>query len=173
MNCFWYFQGTEDDVVDFSHGKKLWELSKEKYEPLWVEGGNHCDLELFPEYIRHLKKFISAMEQSPATRNESTKSSDPSDSPRPSIGCFEISRKSTDQGSKSTPMTDNKEKHRHSTDQREKPIDSTEKKEKPRKSLDNSDKKSNHMDNHEKPRNSIDRFDKHNCLVYFYMSRNS
>ncbi|KAM0936474.1 putative serine aminopeptidase, S33, alpha/Beta hydrolase [Dioscorea sansibarensis] len=150
--------GMEDDVVDFSHGKKLWELSKEKYEPLWVKGGNHCDLELFPEYIRHLKKFISAIEKSPATRSESTKNSDLSDPPRPSIGCFETSRKSLDQGSKSTPITDGKEKHRHSTDQREKPRDSTDKREKPRKSLDNPDKKSSHTDNHEKPRNSIDRF---------------
>lgn len=28
--------GTEDEVVDISHGKKLWELSKMKNEPLWV-----------------------------------------------------------------------------------------------------------------------------------------
>lgn len=55
------FQGTDDDVVDCSHGKQLWELSKEKYEPLWLSGGGHCNLELFPEYIRHLKKFVLAM----------------------------------------------------------------------------------------------------------------
>ncbi|XP_047317516.1 alpha/beta hydrolase domain-containing protein 17B-like [Impatiens glandulifera] len=59
--------GTEDDVVNVSHGKKLWELSKEKYEPLWIRGGNHCDLEMYPEYIRHLKKFISTVENSAAT----------------------------------------------------------------------------------------------------------
>ncbi|KAL2522984.1 alpha/beta-hydrolase superfamily protein [Forsythia ovata] len=29
--------GTADDVVDCSHGKQLWELCKEKYEPLWVK----------------------------------------------------------------------------------------------------------------------------------------
>ncbi|KAL2252354.1 UNVERIFIED_CONTAM: Alpha/beta hydrolase domain-containing protein 17B, partial [Sesamum indicum] len=55
--------GTEDDVVDCSHGKQLWELSKEKYEPLWIDGGNHCDLELYPEYIKHLKSFILAIEK--------------------------------------------------------------------------------------------------------------
>ncbi|KAA8542197.1 hypothetical protein F0562_023349 [Nyssa sinensis] len=38
--------GTSDDVVDCSHGKQLWELCQEKYEPLWLKGGNHCDLEL-------------------------------------------------------------------------------------------------------------------------------
>ncbi|KAD3067974.1 hypothetical protein E3N88_35854 [Mikania micrantha] len=55
--------GTSDDIVDFSHGKRLWELAKEKYDPLWVEGGGHCNLEAYPEYIRHLRKFISAMEK--------------------------------------------------------------------------------------------------------------
>lgn len=56
-------QGTADDIVDFSHGKRLWELAIEKYEPLWVKGGGHCNLETYPEYIRHLRKFINAMEK--------------------------------------------------------------------------------------------------------------
>ncbi|VAI62238.1 unnamed protein product [Triticum turgidum subsp. durum] len=55
--------GTADDIVDFSHGKHLWELAKEKYEPLWVKGGGHCNLETYPEYIRHLRKFVNAMEK--------------------------------------------------------------------------------------------------------------
>ncbi|XP_062221699.1 uncharacterized protein LOC133921017 [Phragmites australis] len=55
--------GTADDIVDFSHGKRLWELAKEKYEPLWIKGGGHCNLETYPEYIRHLRKFINAMEK--------------------------------------------------------------------------------------------------------------
>ncbi|XP_040997843.1 alpha/beta hydrolase domain-containing protein 17C-like [Juglans microcarpa x Juglans regia] len=55
--------GTNDEIVDWSHGRRLWELSKEKYEPLWVKGGGHCNLETYPEYIRHLRKFINAMEK--------------------------------------------------------------------------------------------------------------
>ncbi|CAN1795016.1 Alpha/beta hydrolase domain-containing protein 17B [Linum perenne] len=55
--------GTEDEVVDISHGKKLWNMCKDKYEPLWVEKGNHCDLETFPQYLTHLRKFISAVEK--------------------------------------------------------------------------------------------------------------
>ncbi|PHU11486.1 hypothetical protein BC332_18416 [Capsicum chinense] len=55
--------GTEDEIVDISHGKKLWELSKMKYEPLWVNGGNHCDLQLFPQFLTHLKKFITSLER--------------------------------------------------------------------------------------------------------------
>jgi len=60
MDCL---QGTEDEIVDYSHGKRLWELSKEKYDPLWVKGGGHCNLETFPEYIKYLRKFINAMEK--------------------------------------------------------------------------------------------------------------
>ncbi|KAK8553540.1 hypothetical protein V6N13_062342 [Hibiscus sabdariffa] len=61
---FWFdiFKGTNDETVDWSHGKRLWELSKEKYEPLWVKGGGHCNLESYPEYIQHLNSFINAME---------------------------------------------------------------------------------------------------------------
>ncbi|MFS7970730.1 putative alpha/Beta hydrolase [Helianthus anomalus] len=61
--------GTADDVVDYSHGKQLWELCVEKYEPLWIKGGNHCDLEFYPEYTRHLKKFISVVEKSGRLKN--------------------------------------------------------------------------------------------------------
>ncbi|XP_042503416.1 alpha/beta hydrolase domain-containing protein 17B-like isoform X2 [Macadamia integrifolia] len=62
---FWFdiFKGTNDEIVDWSHGKRLWELTKEKYDPLWVKGGGHCNLETYPEYIRHLRKFINAMER--------------------------------------------------------------------------------------------------------------
>ncbi|KAI4376738.1 hypothetical protein MLD38_014465 [Melastoma candidum] len=64
VNCpVLVIHGTNDDVVDWSHGKRLWELSKEKYDPLWVKGGGHCNLETYPEYIKHLRKYISAMEK--------------------------------------------------------------------------------------------------------------
>ncbi|KAE8714004.1 Calcineurin-like metallo-phosphoesterase superfamily protein isoform 1 [Hibiscus syriacus] len=59
------FKGTNDEIVDWYHGKRLWELSKEKYEPLWVKGGGHCNLETYPEYIKHLRKFINEMEKIP------------------------------------------------------------------------------------------------------------
>ncbi|EPS62000.1 hypothetical protein M569_12791 [Genlisea aurea] len=55
--------GTNDDIVDLSHGKRLWELAREKYDPLWIKGGGHCNLETYPEYIKHLKKFVNAMEK--------------------------------------------------------------------------------------------------------------
>ncbi|KAE8701606.1 two-component response regulator ARR12-like isoform 1 [Hibiscus syriacus] len=69
VNCpVLVIHGTEDDIVDFSHGKRLRELANEKYDPLWVEGGGHCNLEMFPEYIRHLRKFIKAMEELSITK---------------------------------------------------------------------------------------------------------
>ncbi|CAA3027180.1 Hypothetical predicted protein [Olea europaea subsp. europaea] len=87
--------GTADDVVDCSHGKQLWELCKEKYEPLWVKGGNHCDLEIYPEYIKHLKKFIIAIEKAAHLKSGSTPSANQTDNPRNSIDCRP--RASTDQ----------------------------------------------------------------------------
>ncbi|KAI3914598.1 hypothetical protein MKW92_037865 [Papaver armeniacum] len=67
--------GTADQVVDCAHGKQLWELSKEKYEPLWVSGGGHCNLELYPEYIKHMKKFVSAIGKSKASSTSSSSKS--------------------------------------------------------------------------------------------------
>ncbi|KAG5228649.1 alpha/beta hydrolase domain-containing protein [Salix suchowensis] len=54
--------GTEDDVVNWLHGDGLWKMAKEPYEPLWIKGGGHCNLELYPDYIRHLCRFIHEME---------------------------------------------------------------------------------------------------------------
>lgn len=54
--------GTEDDVVSWNHGKGLWKLSKDPYEPLWIKGGGHCNLELYPDYIRHVSRFTRDME---------------------------------------------------------------------------------------------------------------
>lgn len=56
------FQGTEDDVVNWLHGNGLWNMAREPYEPLWIKGGGHCNLELYPDYIRHLRRYIQEME---------------------------------------------------------------------------------------------------------------
>ncbi|XP_066330405.1 uncharacterized protein [Miscanthus floridulus] len=54
--------GTDDDVVNWSHGKELWKLARDPYDPLWIKGGGHCNLELYPDFIRHLSRFIREME---------------------------------------------------------------------------------------------------------------
>ncbi|KAF2317064.1 hypothetical protein P3X46_022715 [Hevea brasiliensis] len=70
--------GTNDDIVDWSHGKRLWELAKERYDPLWVKGGGHCNLETYPEYIKHLRKFMNAMEKISITKPAKHLTSTPS-----------------------------------------------------------------------------------------------
>nr|CAB3445916.1 unnamed protein product [Digitaria exilis]CAB3449161.1 unnamed protein product [Digitaria exilis] len=148
-------KGTADEVVDCSHGRALWELAKVKYEPLWIKGGNHCNLELYPEYIKHLKKFVSAIERSPPPIDESTESSGPSDSATTEPECTaEESRKSTDCRDKTRPSVD----HRHSTDRRDKPRGSTDRRDKSRKSVDHPDKPRASVDQSDRPRKSIDRF---------------
>lgn len=143
--------GTADDVVDCSHGKQLWELCVEKYEPLWVKGGNHCDLELFPEYIRHLKKFISAVEKSTRLKNLSGSLTDHGDSNK--------HRNSTDcRDSKARPSTDRLDHSRASTDCRDKSRSSVDRREKSKKSSENVGKSTNAIDQPEKARKSIDRF---------------
>ncbi|XP_042022144.1 alpha/beta hydrolase domain-containing protein 17C-like isoform X1 [Salvia splendens] len=147
--------GTEDDVVDCSHGKQLWELCKEKYEPLWVKGGNHCDLELYPEYIKHLKKFILAVEKSAHLRSGSVESVDQMDSQK---GIDSRPRQSTDHREKSRSSTDHREKPRESIDRKEKSRASVDKRERSRKSTELTEKPSNNAEQPEKARNSIDRF---------------
>lgn len=139
--------------MDCSHGKQLWELCKEKYEPLWVKGGNHCDLELYPEYIKHLRKFISTVEKSPSQRySYPRKSIDQFDHPRKSTDVFEVSRKSTDRREKPP---------RRSTDRAPEklkaPTNSSNKLEKLKMSLEQQiDRSRRSVDFHEKSRKSMD-----------------
>uniref|UniRef100_H0V7Y2 Abhydrolase domain containing 17A, depalmitoylase n=1 Tax=Cavia porcellus TaxID=10141 RepID=H0V7Y2_CAVPO len=51
--------GTEDEVIDFSHGLALYERCPKAVEPLWVEGAGHNDIELHSEYLERLRRFIS------------------------------------------------------------------------------------------------------------------
>lgn len=144
-------------MVDVSHGKQLWELSKDKYEPLWLKGGNHCNLELYPEYLRHLRKFISAIEKLPRHRNPTEPSplktiDNKDDKARSSSGQKDKARWSTGQL---------REKSRRSTDNREKSSSrsSTYSKEKSSRKLseDRSGKARNSTDS-DRARNSFDRY---------------
>ena len=51
--------GTEDEVIDFSHGLAIYERCQHTVEPLWVEGAGHNDVELFGQYLERLKNFVS------------------------------------------------------------------------------------------------------------------
>lgn len=51
--------GTQDEVIDFSHGLTIFEKCPKAVEPLWVEGAGHNDIELYPIYLERLKRFIT------------------------------------------------------------------------------------------------------------------
>lgn len=51
--------GTEDEVIDFSHGLSIYEKCPKAVEPLWVEGAGHNDIELYNQYLDRLKKFVA------------------------------------------------------------------------------------------------------------------
>ncbi|WKA03766.1 hypothetical protein VitviT2T_021855 [Vitis vinifera] len=120
--------GTADEVVDCSHGKQLWELCQEKYEPLWLSGGGHCNLELYPEFIKHLKKFVLTIGKSKAATNGSKKTAVDSDSQSKtsesgtsdafelSTDLPEASRNSLDSRLEKSKKTNKPEKSRMSTD---------------------------------------------------------
>lgn len=51
--------GTEDEVIDFSHGLGMYEKATRAVEPLWVEGAGHNDVELYSQYLERLKKLVT------------------------------------------------------------------------------------------------------------------
>lgn len=130
INCpVLVIHGTADEVVDCSHGRRLSELCKQKYDPLWIHGGGHCNLELFPEYIKHLKKFVLTLGKSkPVVANGSEKASEdgntqtkaaengPSDTLRFQPGLTENSRNSLDSRLEKSKKPNKVEKSRMSTD---------------------------------------------------------
>ncbi|RCV26837.1 hypothetical protein SETIT_5G277100v2 [Setaria italica] len=128
---FWFdiYKGTSDDVVDCSHGKQLWEHCKVKYSPLWLSGGGHCNLELYPDYIRHLKKFVSSLnKKSPKPDPKEITAKDDNDTtskateaacsekPKEAAKCSQISRKSLDSRVGKSKTVDVPEKPRMSSD---------------------------------------------------------
>jgi abhydrolase domain-containing protein 17 len=147
--------------VDCSHGKRLWELSHHKYEPLWIEGGDHSNLEYFPVFIRHLKKFLSAMKKLPAENGASTETGkSPAESKTPSDnnvalpGAPQLIPQRIGTSRKTTEHVD---KHRRSTGYREKARISTGKRERSRRSVDWTGRIKEEDEQLEKPRKSFDR----------------
>lgn len=122
-------QGTADEVVDCSHGKQLWELCKQKYDPVWINGGAHCNLELYPEYIKQLKKFIASLNKLKAgtdgSKKTTTTASDsegrqeggPPDTFELLPNLPEVSRNSLDSRLEKSKKPTKPEKSRMSTDQ--------------------------------------------------------
>lgn len=51
--------GTDDEVIDFSHGLAIQERAPNTVEPLWVEGAGHNDVELYGQYLDRLRRLIN------------------------------------------------------------------------------------------------------------------
>uniref|UniRef100_A0A7E4US78 palmitoyl-protein hydrolase n=1 Tax=Panagrellus redivivus TaxID=6233 RepID=A0A7E4US78_PANRE len=52
--------GTDDDVIDFTHGMTLYESCRTTVAPLWVNGAGHNDVELHGAYLTRLRTFIES-----------------------------------------------------------------------------------------------------------------
>lgn len=50
--------GTDDHVIGVHHGKELFARLPNPLDPLWVEGADHNNIELFHEYAIRLEKFF-------------------------------------------------------------------------------------------------------------------
>ncbi|KAL3636652.1 hypothetical protein CASFOL_018951 [Castilleja foliolosa] len=163
VNCpVLVIHGTADEVVDFSHGKQLWQLCKEKYEPLWIKGGNHCNLELYPEYIKHLKKFISTVEKPPSHRLSTRKSTEQFEASRKSTDIFDLPRRSSDRRDKPRRSMDSKpERSKNQAQSVDKSRVSFDQMERSRRSVDGIEKSRKSVDHQfERARKSVDRLDR-------------
>lgn len=66
--------GTDDEVIDFSHGLEIYDRTPVTVEPLWVEGAGHNDVELYGQYLDRLKRFLETdlpLQQQLQTNNSS------------------------------------------------------------------------------------------------------
>lgn len=50
--------GTDDEVIDFSHGLEIYDKAPVTVEPLWVEGAGHNDVELYGAYLERIRKLL-------------------------------------------------------------------------------------------------------------------
>jgi len=59
--------GTCDEIVPISHGKKLYDLLEHPYEPFWVEGAGHNNLEIIARnlYFERFAEFIKYLDKTP------------------------------------------------------------------------------------------------------------
>lgn len=51
--------GTQDEIINFSHGLEIYEKCQNPVDPLWVKGANHNDIEQYGEYSKRLTSFIN------------------------------------------------------------------------------------------------------------------
>ncbi|XP_054266169.1 alpha/beta hydrolase domain-containing protein 17C-like [Macrosteles quadrilineatus] len=50
--------GTDDDVINMSHGLNIYERSPNAVEPLWLEGAGHNDVESYVQFTERIRRFL-------------------------------------------------------------------------------------------------------------------
>ena len=62
--------GTRDEIVPFYHAQELHRATKHKYEPYYVEGAGHNNVEKFAgDYLPRINQFITHVDAFIALRN--------------------------------------------------------------------------------------------------------
>ena len=51
--------GKNDEVIDISHGRAIYERCPRAVDPLWVDGAGHNDVEHFDKYVDRLVRFVN------------------------------------------------------------------------------------------------------------------
>ena len=51
--------GTQDEVIPVSHGRTVHEMCRRAVTPLWVEGGGHNNIQVYPEYWERVGCFLT------------------------------------------------------------------------------------------------------------------
>ncbi|PAV83143.1 hypothetical protein WR25_23957 isoform B [Diploscapter pachys] len=64
--------GTDDEVIDFSHGVSIYERCPTSVEPLWIAGAGHNDVELHAAYLERLRNFLEHETHSSAPAGSSS-----------------------------------------------------------------------------------------------------
>jgi len=52
----------KDDIVPFRHAKELYEAAKNPFEPFFIDGPNHNNIDIIPEIYNHINKFLKALD---------------------------------------------------------------------------------------------------------------
>ncbi|CAG0899461.1 unnamed protein product [Darwinula stevensoni] len=51
--------GTQDEVIPISHGRTVYERCRRAVIPLWVEGGGHNNIQVYPKYWERVEFFLT------------------------------------------------------------------------------------------------------------------
>ncbi|KAK7871587.1 hypothetical protein R5R35_001782 [Gryllus longicercus] len=51
--------GTDDSIIDISHGRELHNRCRNKVDPLWISGAGHNNIEIYPQFIQRLDRFLN------------------------------------------------------------------------------------------------------------------